>query len=171
MVVNKQNSKLESVDTFERDQVGLFVICVVLFSGFIGLISLFEGLRRFESEGYVLVLFGLILCGFAVRYQWYARKPAIEVSNSKILVRRLLLPSHQINPRDVTKVEVQLHQIRPRGSYVGYLMIEYVLLTHRKGKVTQFVAPQFLSNKGLLDSLQLRTGVQVDRLPMVEPPS
>lgn len=170
MVLDNQNAKLGKVDIFERDQVNVFVVCVVLFLSFIGLIFLFEGLRRFKSEGFVLVIFGLALLGFALRYQWYARKPAAEVSPSKILVRRLLLPSLQINARDVTKVEVQLHKIRPRR-YPGYLMIEYVMVTHRKGKVTKFIAPQFVSNERLLNSLQRHTGVQVERLPMVEKPS
>lgn len=165
--MSKKHSKPENIDTFERDQVGLFVICVQLLSFLIGLIFLFEGFRRFYREGFVLVFFGLALCGFALRYYWYASQPAAEISPSKIVVRRLLLPSHQINSRDVTKIESQLHQIRPRGSSVGYLMIEYVRVTHRKGNVTQFVAPAFLSNEGLLNSLGRHTGVQVARLPMV----
>ena len=165
--MDKKNSNLENVDIFRRDQAGFFVISVVLISLCIGLIALFEGLRRFKSEGYILMIFGLSLCSFAVRYRWYAQNPAVEVSSSKILVRRLLLPNCQINTDDVTKIESQLHKIRPQGSSLGYHIIEYVAITHRQGTVTKFIAPRFFSNKELLDSLQLRTGVQVERLPMI----
>ena len=167
MTVDKKNSKLGNVDTFERDQAGLFVVFAVLILLFIGLIASFEGFRRLDGERSILMVFGLILCGFAVRYRWYARNPAVEVSHRKILVRRLLLPSHQINTNEVTKIESQRHKIRPPRYNLGYHIIEYIAITHRKGKVTRFIAPRFFANEELLNSLQLRTGVQVERLPMV----
>lgn len=173
MTVGKKNSKPENVDTFERDQSKPFVFFVILVSLFIGLVALFEGFRRlsgrgFDGEDLVVMLFGIFLCSFALRYRWYAQNPAVEVSHRKILVRRLLLPSHQISTGDVTKIESQLHKIRPRRYYLGYHIIEYVTIAHRKGTVTRFIAPQFFSNEELLDSLQLKTGVQVERLPMVD---
>ncbi|MEM8717220.1 MAG: hypothetical protein AAGE92_15850, partial [Cyanobacteria bacterium P01_G01_bin.4] len=60
--------------------------------------------------------------------------------------------------------EVQLQRIRSRGAYVGIVMVEYITITCRSGKKTQFIAPQFLSNDDLLNSLQLKTGIQVERL-------
>ena len=164
MPLDRKNPKRENVDTFERDQVRLFVVFVVLFLLFIGLITAFEGLRRFDGEGFVLIVFGLALCGFAVRYRWYAQKPAVEVGDRKILVRRLLFPSYQIHTRDVTKIEAQLHKIRPQRSSSGYHLIEYITCIHRNGQVTKFIAPRFFSNEDLLDSLQLKTGIQVERL-------
>ena len=168
MALDGKNTNLENVDTFKRDQSWLFVVFVILFLLFIGVITAFEGFRRFDGEGFILVLFGLTLCGFAVRYRWYARKPAVEVGDRKILVRRLLFPSHQIHTRDVTKIEAQLHKIRPQRSSSGYHLIEYITCIHRNGQVTKFIAPRFFANEDLLDSLQLKTGVQVERLPIVE---
>ena len=168
MALDGKNPKLENVDTFARDQSWIFVVFVVIFLLFIGLITAFEGFRRFNGEGFILIVFGLVLCGLALRYRWYARHPAVEVSDRKILVRRLLFPSHQIHTRDVTKIEAQLHKIRPQRSHSGYHLIEYITCTHRKGQVTKFIAPRFFSNEDLLDSLQLKTGVQVERLPMIE---
>ncbi|MEM1290641.1 MAG: hypothetical protein AAGH67_04050 [Cyanobacteria bacterium P01_H01_bin.162] len=168
MALDEKNSNLENVDTFERDQSWLFVVFVVLCLLFIGLITAFEGFRRFNGEGFILIVFGLALCGLALRYRWYAQKPAVEVSHRKILVRRLLFPSYQIHPRDVTKIEVQLHKIRPQRSSSGYHLIEYITCIHRNGQVTKFIAPRFFSNEDLLDSLQLKTGIQVERLPIVE---
>lgn len=147
---------------------------IAVFVGFLGLLCLVAFLDRMPHLGgddLALLAFAAVFFGFTFLFLRFSLKPTFVLTERELLVRRffgtLRWKYEEITAFSFYEKKFFVRDGKGRKT-LDTLITGNLILEIRTGKQKHLTLPGFVDNKGIISSLEQRTGTKVEILPMVD---